>query len=164
MWHLENGVALSSERKLVTVSNEAIKIDHLGKSSFSVFNLPAGLRFNDDVYFFMSQRLLDTQMIQTIQSRNFNDDSVIAPSFLVQQTKSIKAFRELYATALVNLCENRVPSVPFLTELTEGVTVESAEWLITDENISEEIDRNEGMNVSFNFALCWLRTEQTEIL
>lgn len=63
MWHLENGVALSSERKLVTVSNEAIKIDHLGKSSFSVFNLPAGLRFNDDVYFFMSQRLLDTQMI-----------------------------------------------------------------------------------------------------
>jgi hypothetical protein len=40
----------------------------------------------------------------------------------------------------------------------------AADWLITDDNIREEIDRNEGVNVGFNFVLCWLRTERTEIM
>jgi len=42
--------------------------------------------------------------------------------------------------------------------LTNNVN-DSADWFITDENIKEEIDRNDGIVLSFNFALCWLRTE-----
>jgi hypothetical protein len=32
LWHLEHGIGLSSDRKLVTVSNEPIAIEHIGKS------------------------------------------------------------------------------------------------------------------------------------
>ena len=39
-----------------------------------------------------------------------------------------------------------------------------AEYLITDDNIREECDRNEGIQVSFNFALCWLKHEISKIL
>lgn len=63
-WHLENGVALSTERKLVTISGQPINVEYLGKYSLScVISLCpvcAGMRFNDDIYFFMSQRLLDS--------------------------------------------------------------------------------------------------------
>ena len=40
----------------------------------------------------------------------------------------------------------------------------NADWLITDKNIEDEMDRNNGINVSFNFALCWLRSEQLELM
>jgi hypothetical protein len=78
----------------------------------------------------------------------------------------MKQFKELFATALSNLCENKPSTDPFIKRVVEQSTgtADSADWLITDENIADEIDRNEGMNVSFNFALCWLRTERTEIL
>lgn len=39
----------------------------------------------------------------------------------------------------------------------ESPRPKEAEWLITDENIQEEIDRNEGILLSFNFALRWLK-------
>ena len=32
LWHLEHGISLSSDRKLVTVSGDAIMIEHIGKS------------------------------------------------------------------------------------------------------------------------------------
>jgi len=52
-WHLGNGVALNSERKLVCVSGQDIMTEYLGKSLF-VPKRSIGLRFNDDVYYFMS--------------------------------------------------------------------------------------------------------------
>ena len=42
IWHLENGVGLSPDRKLITISDNPLDIKHIG------------LRFNDDVYFFLS--------------------------------------------------------------------------------------------------------------
>jgi len=93
---------------------------------------------------------------------------VLAPSYLIREVQQVRQFRELLATAFTNLCENKPSEIPFISEMVGSskvvTTAESADWLITDENICEEIDRNEGMNVSFNFALCWLRTERTEIL
>lgn len=56
MWHLENGLGLSSDRQLVTLSNGPILVEHIG------------MRFNDDVYFFISQRLLDVKMVEQIQT------------------------------------------------------------------------------------------------
>lgn len=46
-----------------------------------------------------------------------------APSFLLKDVQSHKAFKEILASALINLCENRVSQVPFISELTEGATV-----------------------------------------
>jgi hypothetical protein len=87
---------------------------------------------------------------------------------LIREAQQLKQFKELFATSLANLCENKPSTVPFIKNLVDGsevtTTAESADWLITDDNINEEIDRNEGMNVSFNFALLWLRKERTEIL
>lgn len=54
--------------------------------------------------------------------------------------------------------------MPFIKALVDKKeNAEPADWLITDDNIREEIDRNEGIDVSFNFALCWLRTEILQI-
>lgn len=50
--------------------------------------------------------------------------------------------------------------MPFLQSVFDkSAPSQQARWYITDDNIQEEIDRNEGINVSFNFALRWLKQE-----
>lgn len=45
------------------------------------------MKFNDDVYFFMSQRLLDVKMLEQIQTQQYSDEMVLAPSYLIRETQ-----------------------------------------------------------------------------
>jgi hypothetical protein len=78
------------------------------------------MRFNDDVYFFMSQRLLDAKFLEQIQAQQFSDENTLAPSFLIREAQQLKQFKELFATALANLCENKPSTVPFIKSLVDG--------------------------------------------
>jgi len=78
-----------------------------------------------------------------------------------------KPFQQLMAASLDNLCSSKPAQVPFIKNIQEmklHYSEPCSDWLITDDNIREETDRHDGINVSFNFALCWLRTEQQELI
>lgn len=72
----------------------------------------------------------------------------------------MREFQDLFGKALLNLCEKKSNQDPWIQKFIHSESAnDSADWFITDENIKEEIDRNDGIVLSFNFALCWLRTE-----
>lgn len=106
-------------------------------------------------------------MLEYIQNHKSLDEQVLAPSFLVRETYTQSAeFKKLLALALDNFnhskpCQQNVPFVKQHLEVLPDNTC--ADYLITDDNIREECDRNEGIQVSFNFALTWLKHEILKI-
>lgn len=48
------------------------------------------MRFNDDVYFFMSQRLLDSKFLEQVQAQQFSDEITLAPSYLIREAQQLK--------------------------------------------------------------------------
>lgn len=108
------------------------------------------MRFTDDIYYFMSQRLLCIHTLEQIQNQQFNDQNCLAPSFLVRQTFHLQQFKELYGQAFDNLSVSKTPEVEFVKQVWDLKPPKEdkndpADWLITDDNIKEEIDRNNGI-------------------
>ena len=99
-----------------------------------------------------------------ITYQQHSDAQCTAPSFFLRfaQLKSDQ-FKQLLGYSLQNLC-NEQPCDNQWIELQRAKNLtKAADWLITDENIQEEQARNEGIEVSFNFALSWLKSELQDL-
>jgi len=49
-------------------------------------NQSVGVRFHNQVYFFMSQGLIDIKILEQVQNQKLTDDTVLAPSYLIKET------------------------------------------------------------------------------
>lgn len=112
MWHLEHGLVLSKDHKLTTISGADIALEHLGT------------QYSDDVYFSVSQGLLDVQMLGSIDNPLALQDLILAPSYLTREATQIQDFLDLQNLAKKNLTSKK----PFNSPA-------SSPWHITDENI-----------------------------
>ena len=70
-------------------------------------NFSIGLRFNDQVYYCMSQGLLDPQMLEQIQNKNTLDEVMLSPSYLIKEIWEIPDFNfsHFLGLSLSNLLE-----------------------------------------------------------
>lgn len=75
-------------------------------SLLSLLTWRLGLRFDDDVYYFISQGLLDPHMMEQIAAQKFTDSNVLAPSYLTHQTLENPEYLEILAIAFRNLSNN----------------------------------------------------------
>lgn len=116
------------------------------------------------MYYFMSQRLLDVQLLAMITQQQYTDAQCTAPSFFLRfaQMKSDQ-FKSLLGESLHNLCNEQACDNQWIESNRTKNAAKAADWLITDENIQEEQARNEGIEVSFNFALSWLKSELQDL-
>lgn len=78
---LDAAPILDKDRRMTTLNKSKNK---------SIFNTHIiGSKFNDDVYWSLSQGLLDVRMLELIQNKETFDDIVIAPSYLIKEAWNI---------------------------------------------------------------------------
>lgn len=126
----EAPVTLSQKREIQVMTGAPLKAcewKHLGK------------QFNNDVYYCMSQGMLDARMLELIANEEKVGEIVIAPSFLIKElwdapTKSDNGtynFNHFYSLSLDNL-----------SEVADGKRqVTHSKWNITEENLEAENER-----------------------
>lgn len=119
----------------------------------------------------MSQGLLDPKTLELVQNRRCLDEVLLTPSYLLRELNdSSSRFSHFLGLSLSNLLEHessRKGSLALDESLIAYLTANSIEadvtqmhcrgdWNLTDDNIRNELDRNDQSHVSFYFALRWL--------
>lgn len=123
-------------------------------------NQRVGKRFNNEVYYGLSQGLLNSRMLELISSSNRLGDIVVAPSFLIKdmwdgipQSDQTRNFNFFFGLAMTNLGEP-----------TEGAQQQcNSRWNITAENLDAELERTDSNNISFYFILRWLNNDHRKL-
>lgn len=106
--------------------------------------------------------ILDAQLIEQAVHEDYQDQMVLAPSYLVREAWEIPEFREFWAIAVSNLLDKSERDEHSLYKKMVDASFklpEKAEWNITNENINKEKERNNDIKVSFYFVLKWLQFE-----
>ena len=71
-----------------------------------------GLLFSDDVYYCMSQGLINPQLLELVSAKNQTvQDIVLAPSFFIKEAWEIDDYRHFLGVAIANLLEKNDPSM-----------------------------------------------------
>ena len=130
-----------------------------------------GLQYSDFVLYCMSQGLLDPKTLELVQNRRCLDEVLLTPSYLLRELNdSSSRLSHFLGLSLSNLLEHessRKGSLALDESLIAYLTANSIEadvtqmhcrgdWNLTDDNIRNELDRNDQSHVSFYFALRWL--------
>eukprot|EP00347_Sterkiella_histriomuscorum_P006973 403350735 len=140
---------------------------------YSDFGTYMGLRFNDEVYYYMSQGLINPIILETLGNQRVLPSILVAPSQTLVEAWESKEFKAFYQRIFNNLHEDTQVEKEFiadhkhnhkLSQFYEQFEFQQCEpyhlkWNLIEKDIKYELDRQVQNKVSFIFAIRWLYYE-----
>lgn len=80
------------------------------------------MRFNDDVYFYMSKGLIDPDILEIISNNQVINSILLAPGTLIKQIWESNEFKTLYSEIFSNMHEDSEKEQKYLVDTENKLT------------------------------------------